>query len=94
MTNNRYSNRRTQFLSELGDTIAVVSAGKNQIRNDDVDHPFRQDSDFFFLTGFSEPEAVAVFDPADSAMPYTLFVLPRDAEKETWEGRRQVSLGH
>lgn len=93
MTNNRYSNRRAQFLSELGDTIAVVSAGKDQIRNDDVDHPFRQDSDFFFLTGFSEPEAVAVFDPADSAMPYTLFVLPRDAEKETWEGRRAGVTG-
>jgi Xaa-Pro aminopeptidase len=93
MTNNRYSNRRAQFLSELGDTIAVISAGKDQIRNDDVEHPFRQDSDFFFLTGFSESEAVAVFDPANAAMPYTLFVLPRDAEKEAWEGRRAGVTG-
>ncbi len=93
MTNNRYSDRRAQFLSELGDTIAVISAGKHQIRNDDVEHPFRQDSDFFFLTGFSEPEAVAVFDPADAAAPYTLFVLPRDAEKEAWEGIRAGVIG-
>ncbi|MGI9585257.1 MAG: aminopeptidase P N-terminal domain-containing protein [Acidimicrobiia bacterium] len=93
MTTNRYSQRRTQFLEELGDTIAVVSAGAEQTRNDDVDHAFRQDSDFFFLTGFSEPDAVAVFDPSDVGQPYTLFVLPRDAEKESWEGKRAGVAG-
>jgi Xaa-Pro aminopeptidase len=93
MTTTRYSDRRTQFLTELGDTIAVVSAGTDQVRNDDVEHAFRQDSDFFFLTGFSEPDAIAVFDPTDSVQPYTLFVLPRDVEKEAWEGKRAGVAG-
>ena len=87
MTDHRFVQRRTQFLDRLGDTTAVVAAGTLQQRNDDVDHSFRQDSDFFFLTGFPEPDAVAVFDP-ESAEPYTLFVQPRDPETESWNGRR------
>ena len=74
-------------MDRLGDTIAIVPAGKEQVRNDDVDHAFRQNSDFFFLTGFAEPDAVAVFDPSAES-PYTLFVRPRDPEMEAWNGRR------
>ena len=87
MTDHRHAERRAQFLELLGDTIAIIAAGTLQTRNDDVDHGFRQDSDFFFLTGFPEPDAVAVFDPT-SADPYTLFVQPRDPETESWNGRR------
>ena len=87
MTDHRFAQRRTQFLDRLGDTIAIVAAATLQTRNDDVDHSFRQDSDFFFLTGFPEPDAVAVFDPVSSE-PYTLFVQPRDPETEAWNGRR------
>ena len=75
-------------MSKLGDAIAIIPAGKLQTRNDDVEHAFRQDSDFFFLTGFSEPDAVAVIDPAHATEQYTLFVLPRDPEMEAWNGRR------
>jgi Xaa-Pro aminopeptidase len=72
----------------LGDAVAIIPAGSEQTRNDDVDHPFRQNSDFFFLTGFPEPDAVAVFDPSHSTEPYTLFVRPRDPEMEAWNGKR------
>jgi len=75
------------LLAQLGETIAVVPAGREQIRNDDVAHPFRQDSDFHFLTGFNEPNAIAVLD-ATSDEPYTLFVRARDPEAEAWNGLR------
>lgn len=93
MTHDRFAHRRTQFLEALGDTIAIIPAGKEQLRNDDVDHAFRQESDFYFLTGFSEPDAVAVFDPTDMAEPYVLFVRPRDPELEAWNGRRAGTAG-
>ena len=54
-------------MEQLGDTIAIIPAGKLQTRNDDVEHAFRQNSDFYFLTGFSEPDSIAVFDPAHSS---------------------------
>lgn len=80
-------------MSQLGDAIAIIPAGKLQTRNDDVEHAFRQDSDFFFLTGFSEPDAVAVLDPAHATEQYTLFVQPRDPEMEAWNGRRAGVAG-
>ncbi|MGI9666375.1 MAG: aminopeptidase P N-terminal domain-containing protein [Acidimicrobiia bacterium] len=88
----RFEKRRSEFLSQLGDTVAIIPAGNEQTRNDDVDHAFRQNSDFFFLTGFTEPDAVAVFDAA-SETPYTVFVRPKDPEMEAWNGRRAGTEG-
>jgi len=93
MTHDRFAQRRAEFLERLGDTIAIIPAGNEQVRNDDVDHAFRQDSDFFFLTGFAEPDAIAVFDPADQSESYVLFVRPRDPEMESWNGRRAGTAG-
>ena len=59
-----------------------------QLRNNDVAHAYRQDSDFFYLTGFGEPEAVAVLMPGREAAEYILFVRDRDPARETWDGRR------
>ena len=75
-------------MQQLGDTVAIIPSGVLQTRNDDVDHPFRQTSDFFYLTGFSEPDAIAVIDPSHESVQYTLFVLPSDPEMEAWNGRR------
>src|SRR5262249_46796473 len=55
-------------------------------RNHDVEHPYRADSDLFWLTGFEEPESVAVL--STDGKPLTLFVRPRDKEREIWNGRR------
>ena len=79
-----HADRRREFLEQIGDAVAVIPAAFEQTRNDDVDHEFRQDSDFFFLAGFPEPDAVAVLD----ANRFTLFVRPRDREMETWNGYR------
>ena len=89
----RYQNRRSEFMDKLGDAIAIIPAGREQIRNDDVEHAFRQNSNFFFLTGFGEPDSIAVFDPADDTERYTLFVRPRDPEMEAWTGRRAGVTG-
>jgi Xaa-Pro aminopeptidase len=92
MSSDRFAMRRAQLLERLDGAVAIIAAGREQVRNDDVEHPFRQDSDFFFLTGFSEPDAVAVLDPASDA-PYTLFVRPRDALAEAWHGLRAGTEG-
>ena len=83
----RFTQRRTQFMDTIGDGLAIVPAAAETVRNDDVHHVFRQSSDFFFLTGFEEPDAVALFDPAHD-QPYVLFVRPRDPEMEAWNGKR------
>ena len=83
----RFTTRRTQFAAALDGGIAVIPAASEVTRNDDVTFEFRQSSDFFFLTGFDEPDAVALFDPGHEK-PYVLFVRPRDPEMEAWNGRR------
>lgn len=58
------------------------------VMHNDVEYAFRQDSDFFYLTGFNEAEAVAVLAPHQEEHKFVLFVLPKDPEKETWTGYR------
>jgi Xaa-Pro aminopeptidase len=80
--------RRRRFVEAIGDALAIVPAAPETARNSDVSHPFRQNSDFFFLTGFDEPDAVAIFNPAHAKERYVLFVRPRDREMEIWTGHR------
>jgi Xaa-Pro aminopeptidase len=80
--------RRRRFAEAIGDGLAIVPAATETVRNNDVHHTFRQASDFFFLTGFDEPDAVAVFNPSHAKERYVLFVRPRDREMEIWTGHR------
>jgi|FLYL01.1.fsa_nt_gi Xaa-Pro aminopeptidase len=85
----RFAEHRRRLAEVVGpDGIAVVPAAHLAIRNHDVEHPFRQDSDFFYLTGFHEPEAVAVIAPGHPDGEFTLFVRPRDRQQEIWNGYR------
>lgn len=83
-----HAERRREFLEALGDRVAVIVGGTEAVRNYDVDYEFRQDSEFYFLTGFGEPDAVAIFDPNHASEKYVLFVRPRDREMEIWNGYR------
>ena len=83
-----FVDRRQRFADAVGDGVAIIPAAREVARNSDVHYEFRQDSDFFFLTGFDEPDAVAVFNPSDAKERYVLFVRPRDREMEIWNGRR------
>jgi Xaa-Pro aminopeptidase len=78
--------RRMREMAPPGPAVAVFPSTPVATRNSDVEHPYRADSDLFFLTGFEEPEAVAVLSTGEK--PFTLFVRPRDKERETWTGRR------
>jgi Xaa-Pro aminopeptidase len=68
--------------------IAILPAAPTRVRNRDVEYAYRQDSDFHYLTGFPEPEAVAVLMPGREHGEYVLFCRDRDPLRETWDGRR------
>ena len=68
-------------------SVAIIPGAREATRSNDTHYRFRQDSDFFYLTGFEEPEAIAVVKPSEDDK-YTLFVRPRDPEREIWDGRR------
>lgn len=82
-----FNSRRRRLLESLPDGAIVLAAGHEAARNNDVDHEYRQPSTFWYLTGFDEPDAVAVLRPG-SDTPYTLFVRPYDPTFEIWVGHR------
>jgi Xaa-Pro aminopeptidase len=67
---------------------AVLPSAPVAVRSGDVEFVYRQDSDFYYLTGFTEPESVAVLSPGHPDGEFVMFVRPRDKERETWTGRR------
>jgi Xaa-Pro aminopeptidase len=69
-------------------SIAIIPSSREITRSHDSNFRFRQDSDFFYLTGFDEPDSVAVIVPSHKKHPYTLFVRPRNKEREIWDGPR------
>lgn len=84
-----FARRRRQLMRLMGrGSIAILAASPVRHRNGDVEYSYRQDSDFYYLTGFGEPEAVAVLIPDREQAEYVLFVRERDPERETWDGRR------
>jgi Xaa-Pro aminopeptidase len=83
-----FAERRQRFLDAMGpDAVAIVQGASLARRSADTDYPFRQDSDFWYLTGFDQPDAVAVLR-TDGGPAFTLFVQPRDRAAETWTGIR------
>src|SRR5258705_10137898 len=88
MSQEVFASRRAELARLMGpSSVLVLFAAPVWVRNNDVEHDYRQDSDFFYLTGFDEPEAVLVLSTAHKE-PFTLFVRPRDPERETWDGPR------
>jgi Xaa-Pro aminopeptidase len=84
-----FAERRRRLLATLGsDAVAVFPAAPERMRSNDVEYRYRQQSDFYYLTGFAEPGAVCVLQPGHPDHEYVLFVRPRDRERETWTGRR------
>ena len=84
-----FKRRRKALLKQMGrDSIAILPTSPVRLRNNDVEYAYRPDSDFFYLTGFNEPESVAVLVPGRPQGEYILFVRDRDPARETWDGRR------
>ena len=92
LTQADFEERRAILAGEMGlRSIAIIATSPVVMRNRDADYKFRADSSFFYLTGFAEPEAVAVietFDTEDEGYSYSLFCRERNREMEIWNGYR------
>jgi Xaa-Pro aminopeptidase len=94
MDNREFVRRRRQFMRIIGkDAIAILPAAPVRHRNGDIEYAYRQDSHFHYLTGFPEPEAVAVIVPGRVHAEYLLFIRERDALRESWDGPRAGTEG-
>ena len=84
-----FAARRKRLMADMEEnSIAIIPAATEVKRNHDVHYPFRQDSDFYYLTGFDEPDAVAVLVPGREHGEYILFCRDRDPARELWDGYR------
>ena len=84
-----YTRRRRQLMRMAGpDAILILPAAPERVRSNDTHFPYRQDSDFWYLTGFDEPDAVLVLVPGRAAGEVLLFCRERDREREAWDGAR------
>ncbi|HZJ92662.1 MAG TPA: Xaa-Pro aminopeptidase [Thiopseudomonas sp.] len=89
ISTSEYAQRRQQLMQRMTpNSIAVLSAAAVSTRNSSVEYPYRQDSDFFYLSGFSEPEAVLVLIPQREQGEFVLFCRERNPERELWDGLR------
>jgi Xaa-Pro aminopeptidase len=82
-----FAERRKRFMQAIDGAVAILPSAPVAIRSGDVEFVYRQDNDFYYLTGFSEPDSVALFTPGEKE-EFVLFVRARDRERETWTGRR------
>jgi Xaa-Pro aminopeptidase len=83
-----YGQRRERLMEKIGGGTAIFRSAPMSTMHNDVEYVYRQDSDFYYFTGFNESEAVAVFAPHHPEHRFILFVQPKDIEKETWTGYR------
>jgi len=89
-----FARRRKQLMRIIGrDAICIVPAAPERLRNNDSHYPYRQDSDFHYLTGFPEPEAVLALIPGRAHGETILFCRERDPEREAWDGPRAGAEG-
>jgi Xaa-Pro aminopeptidase len=85
--------RREEFMKRIRSGVAIFPSAPTAIRNNDVEHEYRQDTDFYYLTGFEEPQAVAVLAPDHPEHRFVLFVQPKDRQQEVWTGWRAGEEG-
>lgn len=89
MNSKIYQRRRSELVNQIGDNdIVIVPTAPVKMRNGDVDFQFRPDSDFYYLSGFAEPEAVLVVCPGREQGEYVVFCREKDPLRELWDGRR------
>ena len=89
MNSKEFARRRKNLMRMVGSGgIAILPSAPVRTRSRDVEYRFRQDSDFYYLTGFAEPNAVAVLAPGRDNGEYLMFCRERDSERERWDGKR------
>ena len=94
MISQEFARRRKNLMQMVGEGgIAILPSAPVRTRSRDVEYRYRQDSDFYYLTGFAEPDAVAVIAPGRDNGEFLLFCRERDADKERWDGQRMGTDG-
>jgi Xaa-Pro aminopeptidase len=88
VTKSEFSERRQRFMAAAGSGAAIFASAPVAVRNNDVEHEYRQDSDLYYLTGFDERDSVLILTTEHAEHRTVLFVRPRDKERETWDGPR------
>ncbi len=84
-----FKKRRKSLVEQTCDGVVILFSHPEQIRNHDVHHPYRQDSSFYYVTGFTEPESVVVLNGSS----FTMFVREKDPARELWDGFRYGTKG-
>ncbi|MBI4398561.1 MAG: aminopeptidase P N-terminal domain-containing protein, partial [Candidatus Omnitrophica bacterium] len=80
--------RRSELMRQMKDGVALLVSAPAAVRNHDVEHEYRQDSNFYYFTGFKEPESACLLVPGAKKDKFILFVRPREREREIWTGYR------
>jgi Xaa-Pro aminopeptidase len=94
MNSREFARRRRALMRMMGKgAIAILPAAPMRLRNRDVEYAYRQDSDFYYLTGFAEPEAVLVLVPGRPQGEFIMFCRDQDPERELWDGKRVTPAG-
>jgi Xaa-Pro aminopeptidase len=94
ITSKEFARRRRDLMSMMEkNSIAIITAAPERVRSRDTHFPYRQDSDFHYLTGFPEPEAVLVLVPGRAQGQFILFCRDRDRSREIWDGYRAGPAG-
>ena len=88
MNNKIYKDRRKQVLAQMQNAIAILPSARMQTRSNDTEFPFRQESNFYYLTGFNEPDCLLLLCKHGKKTKTVLFLRERDPEMEMWVGKR------
>lgn len=88
MNESTYKTRRDALLAMMQEGVAVIGAAEQKVRTNDTEYPYRQNSDFYYLTGFEEDNSVLVLVRSASETKSILFVQPKDEKMELWTGKR------
>ncbi|PHR54276.1 MAG: xaa-pro aminopeptidase [Arcobacter sp.] len=88
MENKNFKNRRDKVLEQMTNGVALIASGSMHIRSNDTEFPFRQESNFYYLTGFNEPDCLLLLCKNDKRSKVCLFLREKDPKMEMWVGKR------
>ena len=83
-----HKKNRDRFAKRLNGGVAIISAAVPAIRTHNMEYTYRQNSNFYYLTGFEEPNSICVIAPNHPEHQFIMFVQPRDRDREIWDGKR------
>ena len=83
-----HKQNRDRFAKRLNGGVAIIPAAIPTIRTHNMEYTYRQNSNFYYLTGFEEPNSICVIAPSHQEHQFIMFVQPRDRDREIWDGKR------